>query len=131
MERKIILATHGHFSASILESCEFIMGKQSNVKTLAVVAGMGTDEMFDFFRREIEDSLANEEKLPVVLTDLFGGSPFNQALRIGKIYDVTVIAGLNLPMLIEALEVRDHLNGEELTGHLIDAGKNGISSVSR
>ena len=43
----------------------------------------------------------------IILTDLFGGTPSNLAISLMKGENIEVIAGVNLPMLIRALNYRN------------------------
>ena len=131
MLRKIILATHGHFCEAIKESCELIMGKQENLETLAVVAGMGSDDMYHFFSSQIKDSLDKDGELPLIFVDVYGGSPYNQAIRTLRNYDVSIITGLNLPMLLEVLVMRNELSYKELTQLAEDMGQKGIKILTK
>ncbi len=64
----------------------------------------------------------------LVLTDLYGSTPSNVAARLAKQTDVSVVAGLNLPMLLSVLNYpREDLKG--LTEKALDAGHNGILRV--
>lgn len=131
MERKIILATHGHFSEAIKESCELIMGKQEKISTLSVITGMGADEMYEFFCNEIEDSLQKDGCLPLIMVDIMGGSPYNQAIRTLRDYEVSIVTGLNLPMLVEVIVMRNQLGYEELAELASEVGRNGVGIATR
>ena len=61
------------------------------------------------------------------MTDLEGGTPCNQSL-LGTMNqpDVLVLSGMNLPMLLEALNCRHEYALPELARHLLDVGKTNI-----
>lgn len=101
----IILASHGEFAKGILQSATMIVGEQENVEAVVLQPSEGPDDI----RKKIEDAAAsfNTEEI-LVLADLWGGTPFNQA---SGLYEQNkdqwaIVAGLNLPMLIEALTAR-------------------------
>ncbi|GFK21084.1 PTS mannose transporter subunit IIA [Tetragenococcus halophilus] len=97
MDRKIILASHGKFASGILSSLELICGKNEAISALDCYI----NENFDLKKTIDQLMLENEKKELIVVTDLFGGSVNNEFLRYIKRPDFYLIAGLNLPFLIE------------------------------
>lgn len=101
----IIIATHGEFAAGIKQSASMIFGEQENVES---VVFMPSEEPDDLYRklREAMEKINSDEIL--FLVDLWGGSPFNQANRIFEEAPEkrAIVAGLNLPMLIEVYSER-------------------------
>lgn len=101
----IILASHGDFAAGILQSATMIIGEQDNIAAVTLQPSEGPDDI----RRKIEEAAESFETSEVlVLADLWGGTPFNQA---NTLFDQNkdqwaIVAGLNLPMLIEAITSR-------------------------
>ena len=43
----------------------------------------------------------------IVLTDMFGGTPSNLAISVMENEKIEVVAGVNLPMLIKMMSLRD------------------------
>lgn len=105
----IIIASHGEFAQGILQSATMIVGEQENVAAVVLQPSEGPDDV----RKKIEDAAASFDTDQVlVLADLWGGTPFNQA---NSIYEQNkdkwaIVAGLSLPMLIEALTARYSMN---------------------
>lgn len=97
LERKIILASHGKFASGILSSLELICGKNNAISALDCY----TTEGFDLKQTVDQLMKENSEKELIVVTDLFGGSVNNEFLRYIKRPDFYLVAGLNLPFLIE------------------------------
>ncbi|GBD80722.1 hypothetical protein TEHD86_0633 [Tetragenococcus halophilus subsp. halophilus] len=97
LDRKIILASHGKFASGILSSLELICGKNEAISALDCYI----NENFDLKKTIDQLMLENEKKELIVVTDLFGGSVNNEFLRYIKRPDFYLIAGLNLPFLIE------------------------------
>ena len=101
----IIIASHGEFAEGILQSATMIVGEQENVAAVVLQPSEGPDDI----RKKIEEAAASFDTDEVlVLADLWGGTPFNQA---NSIYEQNkdkwaIVAGLSLPMLIEALTGR-------------------------
>lgn len=101
----IILASHGEFAEGILQSATMIVGEQDNIAAVTLLPSEGPDDI----RQKIEEAATSfETKEVLVLADLWGGTPFNQA---NTLFDQNqdqwaIVAGLNLPMLIEAITSR-------------------------
>ncbi|WP_407886945.1 PTS sugar transporter subunit IIA [Levilactobacillus sp. N40-8-2] len=103
----IIVTGHGEFARGILQSAEMIFGKAQKVMAVTLGANESVEDLVNHYRAAIQSMQPVSELL--FLVDLWGGAPFNAAQRI-----VTqapekygLIAGLNLPMLIEALAVQN------------------------
>lgn len=61
----------------------------------------------------------------LILTDLFGSTPYNITAKLGSNENVAIISGLNLPMLIRAMNYPAFALAE-MTEKVLDGGKNGI-----
>ncbi|WP_086335254.1 PTS sugar transporter subunit IIA [Enterococcus mundtii] len=97
MEQIVILASHGRFASGILHSLELICGKKQSV----VAIDCYVEETFDL--TTTVDTLMQTYKHSevIVITDIFGGSVNNEFLRYIQQPNFYLIAGLNLPLLIE------------------------------
>ena len=102
MDREIILASHGKFASGILDSLELIYGKNHSITALDCY----TDENFDLTESVSQLFMRYKDKEIIVLTDLFGGSVNNEFLQYIN-QDVYLVAGLNLPLLIELVSRLD------------------------
>ena len=68
--------------------------------------GEGPDDLL----RKYEEIVAAEgsPEAVLLLVDLFGGSPYNAAVRLASAHEgMDVLSGVNLPMLLELLDSRD------------------------
>ena len=61
---------------------------------------------------------------------MFGGTPSNLAISVMPDARIDVIAGVNLPMLIKLIEVRDQVKFEEAVRVGRDAGQKYIRVAS-
>jgi len=102
----IIIASHGEFAEGILQSGAMIFGEQQNVAAVTLMPSEGPNDL----RQKIEAGIASFEDSEqiLILVDLWGGTPFNQAngLLDGHEDKWAIVSGLNLPMLIEAYAAR-------------------------
>ncbi len=62
----------------------------------------------------------------LVLTDLFGATPSNIACKLLYPGHIEGVAGVNLPMLLRALNYRDQLLLPELVEKVLSGGTEGI-----
>lgn len=124
----IILATHGNFAPGIAQSASMIFGEQPNVAAVTLQPNEGPADI----RRKMEEAVAGFENQDEVLimVDLWGGTPFNQANGYidGHEDKWAIVAGLNLPMLIEAYGQRmmGVESAQEIAKALLPAAKDGV-----
>lgn len=98
MGKKLIICTHGNFGEALIESAEMIIGKLENASSYSLLPGMAPEEL----KSRIESQLSvNADQEYICLADLFGGTPCVVLSAMVRDYNVTLITGLNLAMLIE------------------------------
>lgn len=123
----IILASHGEFAKGIMQSGTMIFGKQENVKAVTLMPSEGPDDL----RAKLKDAIASFDNQDEVLflVDLWGGTPFNQANALFEEHKDkwAIVAGLNLPMLIEAYGARLSMeSAQEIASYILKSGKEGV-----
>lgn len=123
----IILASHGEFAKGILQSSEMIFGEQENVKAVTLMPSEGPDD----FKAKLKEAIASFDNQDEVLflVDLWGGTPFNQANTLFEEHKDSwaIVAGMNLPMLIEAYGARFSMeSAHEIAAYILQAGKEGV-----
>ena len=129
----IIVGTHGHFAEGIVQSCEMIFGKREHLKAVTLVPGEGPDDVYAKYEAAIKE-LGNPERV-LILNDLLGGTPYNQAARLVSNHEnYGIVAGVNLPMLIAMSGAQDADDGSksiiELMEDAVTAGSEGINFSS-
>lgn len=95
----LIVIGHGHFASGISSSLDLIMGRPDNYEIIDFPLGSNIVEL----EKKFDECLNKHqgEKI-VILCDLFGGSPFNVAMKKTMVNnDIEVYYGLNLGMLME------------------------------
>ena len=123
----IILASHGEFAKGILQSSEMIFGEQENVKAVTLMPSEGPDD----FKAKLKEAIASFDNQDEVLflVDLWGGTPCNQANTLFEEHKDSwaIVAGMNLPMLIEAYGARFSMeSAHEIAAYILQAGKEGV-----
>lgn len=123
MKRHYIFASHGTFAAGILNSVELILGKQNNIHTLCAYINDNDD-----LTTQVENLLASfspQDEL-VVITDIFAGSVNNEFIRFIERPNFHLLAGLNLPLIVEMLIAPQE---EALTRLITDSLANARESI--
>ena len=125
----IVLVTHGQLAEEFLYALEHIVGKQTNIKAIGIQA---EDDM-ENRRRDISQAIKNVEDGDgvVLLTDMFGGTPSNLAISLMSEKSVEVVAGVNLPMLIQLVRSRQTHKLKDAALDAADAGRKYISVASK
>ncbi|WP_294152656.1 mannose/fructose/sorbose PTS transporter subunit IIA [uncultured Clostridium sp.] len=123
----IILASHGEFAKGIMQSGSMIFGEQENVKAVTLMPSEGPDDI----KAKMKDAVASFDNQDEVLflVDLWGGTPFNQANGLLEEHEDkwAIVAGLNLPMLIEAYGARFSMeSAHEIATYIINSAKDGV-----
>lgn len=101
----IVLVTHGRLAQEFIATLEQILGRQHNLLSV----GLFPSDDIEAKRKEIEQAIqqADERKGVVIVTDMFGGTPSNLAHSLLEKYEVEIIAGMNLPLLIKLVSARN------------------------
>lgn len=96
--RKFLIATHGTFANGLKSSLDVIAGPQKDVFFIQAYL-----DNVDSIQGELETLLQNKgpQEEWVIFTDLLGGSITNQVVRYASGEHVHIIAGVNLPLLLE------------------------------
>ncbi len=125
---KLILVTHGHLAAEMLATAAQILGKPAEgVQTLSVTTSSSVEQG----AQELKKLLAEAEEGAVILTDIFGGSATNIALTATKENPKChVITGMNLSMLLTALNSRKKLPAKELAEKIEADGKRAVINAT-
>lgn len=125
---KIILVTHGNLAKEMLDTVAQIIGKPAEgIDTLAITASSSVEEK----AKELNKILESTEEGSVILTDIFGGSATNISLTASKeCAKCHVITGLNLSMLLTAVNSRKKLSSKELAEKIEADGKRAVINAT-
>lgn len=100
----IVVVTHGGLAQEFRSALEHVVGPQLQLETISIGPEddtlQGREQILAAVRRVDSGHGA------VVVTDMFGGTPSNLAISVMDEAEVEVIAGLNLPLLVQLARVR-------------------------
>ena len=127
----ILVVTHGNLASTLIETLEFIMGKEQE-RMLPISIDIKQDP--DNLRKKIKQGISkvSSDKGVLIFTDMFGGTPSNLAYSFLDEGKIEVISGVNLPLLLKAVTARKKIDMdmETLTNALVEHGKRSISLAS-
>ncbi|MBP5406962.1 hypothetical protein J6Z19_07420 [bacterium] len=105
-----VFITHGELGNTLLDIASRIMDIDVSDRTGFFSIDFSMTAELDGMKANLEktiDAFLEKGHKVIILVDLFGGSPSNIALSLAKKDDVDVISGVNLSMVMYALEHRD------------------------
>ncbi len=125
----LVLVTHGRLAAEFRAALEHVVGPQEGVETISI----GPDDDMEQRRAEIVKTVERVDTGDgvILLTDMFGGTPSNLAISVMEDIQVEVISGMNLPMLIKLVSIRDGASLEDAVGQAQEAGRKYINVASQ
>lgn len=125
----IVIGTHGWAAEQLLKTAEMLLGEQENVGWIDFVPGENAETLIEKYTAQLEK--LDTQQGVLFLVDTWGGSPFNAASRIvvdKEHYEV--IAGVNIPMLVETLMARDDSpQFDELVALALETGREGVKAL--
>ena len=124
----IIIVTHGNLALELKSAMEHILGIQKNIEIISIKP----DDDLEIKKSALEESIkkVDEENGVIILTDMFGGTPSNLAISLLKIGKVEIISGVNLPMLIKLIGLRDSNDLQKVATESKESAQKYISIAS-
>jgi mannose PTS system EIIA component len=123
----IVVVTHSHLGDALIEAAEFILG---NKPEAVVAVSIDLKINAEILRKKISDGIKSvnlSKKGVIIMTDMFGGTPSNLSYSFLEEGRIEVISGVNLPILIKAVNTRKKMGLVELAECLETYGKRSIS----
>lgn len=121
----ILILSHGPLCTAMIESAKMIVGETPNVTALPFRA---EDDLEQYGLRANAIYSAMPEG-SIVLYDLFSGTPFNQMLARCGGRPIDGLCGVSLPVLLDALSMRECMSGDALVRALEESAHAGIVNV--
>ncbi|GFN36689.1 PTS sugar transporter subunit IIA [Tepidimicrobium xylanilyticum] len=110
---KLIICGHGAFAPGIFNAANMIFGNDEDIFAIPLLDGEGIDD----FKNKIKDITKNidENEEILFMTDIFGGTPYNVVSEYAYEHsNVDVITGTSLPIVIEALALKNSTKLKDL-----------------
>lgn len=123
----ILLITHGSYGEALVQNVSHVLNKRPpQVMQLGLTSQDDPLDMLPMARDML--SLVDKGDGVLILTDIFGASPANLALKLLERGRVEGLTGVNMPMLLRALTYRDK-GMETLLVRARDGGRDGIINM--
>lgn len=116
----IQVITHGKMAEGMIDSVDMILGDTENVVTNTLSRGQDIEEFQKIVLDTTNELLTDDGVL--IFVDMFGATPFNTSMINSRDVEsdaYKVIAGVNLPLLMEAISSRYQMNIDELYEHIL------------
>lgn len=93
-----LIVTHGRMAQELLDAAQMIVGEMPRFVAVSLDWNDSVEEVTQKTRRALETVHSADEVL--ILTDMYGGTPFNVATSFFEPGRVEVVTGVNLPMVV-------------------------------
>lgn len=116
----ILLTGHGRFSEGLISSLDMIAGPQPALCHVNFLESDSTEQL-ETAMREAVNRLKSEADGVLIGCDLLGGTPFKVAATLFRDTEgISVVSGINLPAILEALFARvTCVDSHELTQSIL------------
>ncbi|HEX4205154.1 MAG TPA: PTS sugar transporter subunit IIA [Ktedonobacteraceae bacterium] len=126
----IVIVSHGPLAQGLKGAAEMIVGPQECFLALGMDPAADLDELRAQIESAATEVAAGNTANVLVLVDLLGGSPSNASAYLAS-SGTPVICGINLPMLLEVLTMRESSNIQELTEIALQAARDGVINLTQ
>ncbi len=123
----IVVVSHGKLSEQLVAAASLILGEAKDVKAVTFMARESLEDL-----RKKTSEAANEFTSDgcLIFTDIMGGSATNVSIEIMKSRnDVYVVTGVNLPMLLDAINSREDKSLKDLANQVSNSGTRSIINL--
>ena len=127
----ILILSHCQLTKELVRTAEVIAGKQEN---LFYINQDIKNENLASLQGKISEILKkiDNEKGTLVLTDMLGGTPCNASVLLTKNFNIEVLTGVNLPMLLSAVFTsKTAQTAKELADKVLADGKKSIVNAKQ
>lgn len=119
---QILLASHGDLAKGMLQTVSMLIGELDNIYAFS---SYRDDENALLYRINEKIKTFNKSDEIYILTDIFGGSVNNEVLTLLNQPNITLIAGMNLGLVVGIATQADKINESELN-RIIQESQQGI-----
>lgn len=118
----LVLVSHGGFAEGLKTSLAMFAGDKMDQ---VIAVGLQNGKSVDDFAIDFKVAMAplKEDDSVVVLADIVGGSPLTTACSVleelGKLDTAVVLGGMNLPMALTSVVMKDALEGADFVAAVL------------
>ena len=123
----IFLVTHATYGESLIQcACHVLNKRPPQIVQLGMAAQDDPLDALPLARELLK--LVDSGRGAVILTDIYGATPSNLAMKLLEPGRVEGIAGVNLPMLLRAIAYRDK-DMETMLTRAVSGGRDGVLNM--
>ena len=123
----LLLITHDTLGESLIQcACHVLNRRPDQLMQLGVAAGDDPKDLMPLAGQLL--TLVDKGEGALILTDIYGASPSNLAAKLLDAGRIEGLAGLNLPMLLRAINYRDK-GMETLLARATGGGRDGVLNM--
>ena len=126
----IVIVTHGQLGDALVETAEIIF---DSAPESIISVSINLTENVEKLRKKINAAIksVDSNKGILILTDMFGGTPSNLSYSFLEEGRIEVISGVNLPVLLKAINLRKkNMDLHQMAKTIETYGKKSISLAS-
>ena len=124
----LLVITHNNVGGALFDAAISVLGEcPLPFEILPVSQNCDPEERYQKALSYIEK--LNQADGVLVITDMYGSTPSNIATKLAQ-DNVTVVTGINLPMLVRVMNYPT-LSLEKLTNKAVSAGQTGVIAVEK
>jgi len=125
----IVIVTHSQLGEALIGAAEFIIGSRpGSIESVSIDLSENAEKLRTKIDQGIKKVMGQEGV--IILTDMFGGTPSNLSYSFLEEGRIEVLSGVNLPILIQAVNMRKKKALDQLAADLEAFGKKSISLAS-
>jgi mannose PTS system EIIA component len=126
----IFIIAHGTLGESLIQcACHVMNRRPHQIGQLGVSAQDDPLDVLPYARRELENVDSGEGV--IVLTDVFGATPSNIAMKLLQPGQVEGLAGVNLPMLLRILTYREKSDIQTVIEKAVTGACDGVLQMKK
>jgi mannose PTS system EIIA component len=124
----ILIITHGTLGESLIQCiCHVVNKRPPHIAQLGIAERDDPNEALTEARRLLASVDSGEGVL--VLTDIYGATPANIAMKLLVPGRVEAVAGVNVPMLLRILTYREKSDIQTVINKAISGGCDGVLHI--
>lgn len=122
----LFLITHGGLEALVQCACHVMGRRPPQLMHLGVAAQDDPDAALPLARELL--AVADKGDGALIMTDIYGATPANVAMKLLSPGRIEGVAGVNLPMLLRAISYREK-GMDTLLAKTLDGGRDGVLNM--
>jgi mannose PTS system EIIA component len=115
-DTKIVIVSHGIFGEVLLKTVERMLGKQKSIFVVNVESNDRVLKVTNKIKKIVEKF---RKKGVLIMVDIVGGTPFNISCKFIRFKNVEVVTGMNVNMLLSAVQNKEDITLERLVKKVV------------